>query len=207
VLVALAWCSLTGIGWAQPERPISLFVADVRGAFPFYPDNDEVAAARDLTADLLPGYGVGVDVGAHVYPLRWKLVTFGAGATLLLSRGGRTPEVPEGSSTPALNVSARLRAFSPQLSFNFGHRMGWSYISGGLGAATFRAWREDQDEEEGEATKTINYGGGARWFIREHVAFAVDVRFYAMNPKDPSATTAGHPRMTLAVLSAGLAFR
>ena len=30
--------------------------------------------------------------------------------------------------------------------------------------------------------KTINYGGGARWFAKAHVAFSFDVRFYAINP-------------------------
>ena len=25
---------------------------------------------------------------------------------------------------------------------------------------------------------TINYGGGARWFAKKHMAFSLDVRFY-----------------------------
>ena len=33
-----------------------------------------------------------------------------------------------------------------------------------------------------EPLNTINYGGGARWFIKPHVAFSFDVRFYAINP-------------------------
>jgi hypothetical protein len=104
-------------------------------------------------------------------------------------------------------VEARLTALSPQLSINFGHRMGWSYLSGGIGTATYRAWRDDLPEEEGESTRTINYGGGARWFLNEHLAFAVDLRFYAMNPTEASATAAGHPRMTLVVVSAGVSLR
>ena len=33
-----------------------------------------------------------------------------------------------------------------------------------------------------EPLKTINYGGGARWFTKTHLAFSFDVRFYAINP-------------------------
>jgi hypothetical protein len=184
------------------------FVVDARGAIPFLPDTPGVAEPRETSAELMPGYGWGFDVGAHVYPFRWKAITFGVGASYHRSRGGATPDALEGESEPAgPTVHARLTAFSPQLSFNFGHRMGWSYISGGLGRATFRAWREDLAEEEGESTKTINYGGGARWFTSERVAFSLDLRFYAMNPKIPSEKTTGHPRLTLVVASVGVSFR
>jgi hypothetical protein len=39
------------------------------------------------------------------------------------------------------------------------------------------------------------------------VAFTVDLRFYAMNPKEASEATAGHPRMTIVVASIGASFR
>jgi hypothetical protein len=194
--------------WSQPPDPVPRFVIDARGAIPIYPDSDGVAVPRDLSASAMPAFGLGLDVGAHLYPFRWKAITFGFGASYLTSRGGHTPEVPEGgTATPEPRVEARLTAFSPQLSFNFGHRLGWSYLSGGLGAATFRAWREDRPEEDGEATKTLNYGGGARWFLNPRLAFSLDLRFYAMNPLDASEATAGHPRMTLMVATAGVSFR
>jgi hypothetical protein len=193
---------------AQTAERITGFVVDVRGAIPLYPTEDAVAAPRSTEGGLLPSFGLGVEVGAHVYPLRGRVVALGVGASFHVSRGGRTPSVPNGSSAPAgPTVQARLTAFSPQLSINFGHRMGWSYLSGGIGQATFRAWRDDLPEEDGASTKTINYGGGARWFLNERVAFAVDLRFYAMNPIETSATALGHPRMTRAVVSAGLSLR
>ena len=55
--------------------------------------------------------------------------------------------------------------------------------------------------------KTINYGGGARWFAKKHVAVAFDVRFYAIDPQEATATRPGYPRMTLMALSGGIAIR
>ena len=39
--------------------------------------------------------------------------------------------------------------------------------------------RLDADQQRVE---TINYGGGARWFIKPRLAFSIDVRFYAVSP-------------------------
>lgn len=193
---------------AQPQLPISPFVVDLRGTIPFYPNDQPIADARDTLSELMPNYGWGIDVGAHVYPFRWKVITFGIGASFHQSRGGRTPAEPEDpDEEQGPTVNTRYKAFSPQVSFNFGHRMGWSYLSGGIGRSTFRAWREDLDEEAGESVKTINYGGGGRWFINRRVAFSVDLRFYAINSQEPSEAATGHPRMTFASASVGISVR
>jgi hypothetical protein len=57
-----------------------------------------------------------------------------------------------------------------------------------------------------ERIKTINYGGGARWFIKPHVAFSFDVRFYAINPSSSGAFAAS-PRTTLVVIGAGVSVK
>jgi hypothetical protein len=193
---------------ADPQRPIGPFVVDVRGALPRYPATDAIASPRGLTVSDLPTFGWGLDIGAHVYPLRGRVVTLGLGASLLLSRRGRMPESPAGASSvvdPA--VTTRLSAFSPQVSFNFGRGGGWSYLSGGIGRSTLTVSRADLVDEEGEGVKTINYGGGARWFTGDHVAVTFDLRFYAINPQEATAAAAGHPRLTQVVLSAGVSFR
>lgn len=193
---------------AQPTGPVGGYVVDVRGSVPFFPTEVDVAAPRELSSAELPAWGVGLEVGAHAYPLRWKGFALGLGASALWTRRTRRPEVPEGSAgDPGPAVTSRLEAFSPQVSFNFGHRMGWSYISGGLGRATLSVSREDRPEEAGEAVKTINYGGGARWFTRDRLAVSLDLRLYAMNPQPATARTAGHARHTVVVLNAGIAFR
>jgi hypothetical protein len=197
-----------GTALAQPPRPIGGFIVDVRGSVPFFPTDADVAEPRELPAADLPAWGLGLEVGAHVYVLRSKGFALGLGASTLWARRTQTPETPEGSAADAgPAVTSRLTAFSPQVSFNFGHRMGWSYISGGVGRATLSVSRDDRPEETGEAVKTINYGGGARWFTRDRLAVSLDLRLYAMNPQVPTARTAGHARHTVVVLNAGIAFR
>lgn len=190
------------------QEPIGRFVVDLRGAVPVFTGDQSIAPPRDLPESALPGFGVGLDVGAHVYPVRWGVMTLGVGASLLVARGSKALEPEEGASFAAAPpVTTKITAFSPQVSFNFGTRQGWSYISGGIGRATLAVSRDDRPEDEGEATKTINYGGGARWFLNDHVAFTVDGRFYAMNPVEPSDLTAGHARLTVFVLSVGVSFK
>ncbi len=193
---------------AQPPLPITGFVVDARGAIPFLPNNNSIAGPRETTAEQMPGLGLGIDVGAHVYPFRWKVITFGFGGSYHMSQASKTPPTLEGATSPSgPTVNSRFQALAPQLSLNFGHRMGWSYLSGGIGRATFRSWRADLPEDEGESTRTLNYGAGARWFVNDHLAFSVDLRFYAMNPVEPSATAIGHARMTFAVGAVGVSFR
>jgi hypothetical protein len=208
-VLAIVAPAAAGTALAQPAGPIGGFVVDIRGSVPFYPTDADVAAPRELSAAELPAWGTGIEVGAHAYPLRWHGFALGLGATTLWTRRTRRPEAPEGAAAgnagPA--VTSRLTAFSPQVSFNFGHRMGWSYLSGGLGRAALSISREDRTEEAGEAVKTINYGGGARWFTRDRLAVSLDLRLYAMNPQPPTARTAGHARHTVVVLNAGIAFR
>ena len=54
--------------------------------------------------------------------------------------------------------------------------------------------------------KTINYGGGARWFIKAHLAFSFDVRFYAINPGS-AYTFSQSPRTRLLVVGAGVSVK
>ena len=91
-------------------------------------------------------------------------------------------------------MNSRFAAISPQVSFNFGARDGWSYISGGIGWSTFTAERQDEPLPDPESRiKTINYGGGARWFAKKHLAVSMDLRFYAVNPQLPTSLT---PRLS-----------
>jgi hypothetical protein len=61
------------------------------------------------------------------------------------------------------------------------------------------------DAESG--TKTINYGGGARWFFKKHLAANFDIRFYAVNPQLATATRPGYPRMTIMAWVGGISIR
>ena len=103
----------------------------------------------------------------------------------------------------------RFQSLGSQLSFNFGSGTGWSYISGGIGTSTWSLQPTGTAEtpQDTERLKTINYGGGARWFAQPHLAFSFDVRFYAVNPGSPSLGLPGSPRATLLIIGAGVSVK
>jgi Outer membrane protein beta-barrel domain len=205
-------CSLTllltaaGTAAAQGSEPIGLFAADVRVTFPKYKQTESVATALGVDTLDLPTRGLGLVFGAHVYPLRKGVVTLGLGAELMASRRNRTQETAAG--TVAQTVQTRFSSFSPQISLNFGAKQGWSYISGGLGWGRFTTELESAPLPDADGrVKTINYGGGARWFVNDHVAVSLDLRFYAVNPQEASLGRPAFPRMTILAFSAGLALK
>jgi len=57
-----------------------------------------------------------------------------------------------------------------------------------------------------EKLKTINFGGGARWFIKPRLAFSFDVRFYAINPGTADLYP-GTPRTRLLIIGAGMSLK
>lgn len=189
-------------------QPIPRFVVDARGVFPRFKQNPAIAEGINVTAANLPTHGLGLVIGAHWYPLHMGRVTLGVGGELLRTRASRTLQPATSDAKPGPTVKTRLSALSPQVSFNFGKQNGWSYISGGIGRATFTTEREDAPlPAAGSGSKTINYGGGARWFARKHLALSLDLRFYTINPQDASAGRPAVPRMTLVMLSAGASFK
>jgi hypothetical protein len=60
---------------------------------------------------------------------------------------------------------------------------------------------------DSERLKTLNYGGGARWFAKSHLAFSLDVRFYALNPGSVYLDFPHSPRTTLLVIGAGISVK
>jgi hypothetical protein len=192
-----------------PEEPIGLFVVDARGTFARFKGAATVAQSLGVDTTDLPTRGLGLVVGGHVYPLRTRLVALGVGGDLLLrARGSRTlpPETEDGPDGPT--IVTRMTAVSPQVSLNFGRKDGYSYISGGLGSASFTTEVEESPLADAEVRpRTINYGGGARWFTKKHLAFSLDLRFYAIRPQEETTERPGFPRMTVMVFSAGISAR
>jgi len=191
---------------AQDPGPIGPFVIDIRGSFVNVGQDTEFAANRDLGPAQLASSGIGLDIGGHVYPLRWRAITFGLGVSALFTSPSRTPGMddpdPDGPT-----VNTRFTAFSPQLSFNFGDGDGWSYLSGGLGTSRMAVYVEQPTEPEQRRAGTLNYGGGARWFVRPGLAFSFDVRIFAISPLDETDTEPESPRMSRVAVSAGVSFK
>jgi hypothetical protein len=193
----------------EPPPKIGPFAIDLQGTIPRFPsDSDQLAQSRGLVVNELPGTGLGLHTGAHVYLLTWKAVTFGLGVDLTLARAHQqAPQI--GENTFARAVTERFTHVAPQLSFNFGDGDGWSYISGGIGTSTWSVVPDGQlaKDPDVERLKTINYGGGARWFIKRHLAFSFDVRFYAVDPSTPILQLPNGPRTTLLIMGAGISVK
>jgi hypothetical protein len=192
----------------DPPPPIGPFVVDVHASFPGFPsDSQELAASRGVTnVASLPGRGLGAQVGAHFYFARWKALTFGIGGEVMVARASSTPA--EGSSG-LIPMEERLVSATPQLSFNFGSGHGWSYLSGGIGRSVWALHETglEPSAADVEPLLTFNYGGGARWFIKKHVAFSLDARFYEVKPGTPIDPLPGSPQMQLFIVAAGISLK
>ena len=189
-----------------PQEPIGLYVIDLQGSLVPFSRNVELAENRELNPPDTPGAGAGYQVGAHVYPFRWHIITFGIGASFHSSladqRPGERSPNPDGPT-----LRKRFTAVAPQLSFNFGGRDGWSYLSGGIMPARLSLFPLNTESPEQKTSGTLNYGGGVRWFINDRVAFSIDLRLYAISPIEQVGDTPGSPRMTQMTLNVGASFR
>jgi hypothetical protein len=122
----------------------------------------------------------------------------GIGAGVLRARG--TASVDGGEEIVAL-----VTVLAPEVSFNFGSGMGWSYVGAGagFGQMTTRVRGVDDSVARGSSGRvtTVNAGAGARWFSSRRLAFGFDVRYYRI------AAGEGTPVTSLLVVSAGLSLR
>ena len=137
-IVLLAALLIARPGAAQDPPPkIGPLVIDVQGTIPQFPgDDQQLADSRGLLLRELPGRGLGLHTGAHVYLLTWKAVTFGLGADVTVARShAKSRQIATDVFGRA--STERLTHVAPQLSFNFGDGEGWSYLSGGIGTSTW----------------------------------------------------------------------
>ena len=199
LLVALV-CIAPVRAMAQAREPLRGVVADLRLVSATLPS--ALGWTPSLPAGaVVPGRSFGVDGGAHVFVGPGRYRRLGLGVTGLVSQGRST------GLAPAPTVTTRLIAAAPHVSMNFGHAPGWSHLSLGVGTA-----KVTTDYAGGVAEPTpwgtvIHYGFGGRWFLREHVALSLDLRFWAFTPRPASSTRPSAPATTRFALGAGVAFR
>ncbi len=196
---------------AQQKEPLPKFAADIRGMFARHKVEPDIAKGLGVDNANLPVRSFGLVGGAHVYPLRGRTVALGFGGNIVLARGSRTLETKEDDveqPTKGPTVRRHFRSFSPEISLNFGHRNGWSYISGGFfGRSKLYLDVADAPATDPPYRKTLNYGGGARWFTAEHIALSVDFRWYSVAEQPATTGVVFQPRTTLLVLSGGIAIK
>lgn len=209
-LAAVVHLSSVAAAVAQdPTRePIGRFVADAQAAFPNFPDDESIAAGLGVTAENLPGRGLGLAVGMHFYPARMGKVTLGLGGRLVMSRASSTLEPTTEGGVEGPTVKGYFTALAPEVSLNFGSNEGWSYVSGGVGLAGLTIENEARPvtDADGRLT-TIHYGGGARWFAKPHLAFSFDLRFYRYGAQEATTGRPAYPKGRMIVLAAGISVK
>jgi hypothetical protein len=195
-------------------EPIARYVLDARGTMARFKPLASIGTSLGVDANTtLPTRGFGVMVGAHLYPLRRGSFALGVGGEWLLpTQGSRTAAAATEDGPEGPTVETRIGGLSPQVSLNFGRRKGYSYISGGMGWASLTSEREQTTTSpvtspDDDRRRAMNYGGGARWFAKKHLAFSLDLRFYAVSAREATATVPEYPSMTVMVFSAGVSIR
>ena len=195
--------------FAQPAEPIGPFAADLRIVMPRFKEDVGVATALGVASTNLPTRGLGIAGGAHWFPFQMgKLVKLGIGGEILMSGGSKTaePDTEGGGDGPTVNT--HFTSVSPQVSLNFGKRQGWSYLTAGIGWAGFRTELEASPVADSDSNpRVFNYGGGARWFAKEHLAVNLDLRFYAVSAQEAAVRRPAFPSMTLMVISGGISVK
>jgi hypothetical protein len=206
VLALLALVPAAASAQEREREPIAPFAADMRVTLPRYPSDQAIATTLGVTDENLPSRGLGLSFGAHVYPLRGK-VALGVGAEVLMTRASKTLEGDEGAADGP-TVKGRFNAFSPQISLNFGSRRGWSYVSGGIGWGTFTEEVETSPVASPDGRiRTLNYGGGARWFAKEHLAFTFDFRFHRFDAQEAGTGRPAYPKGKMTIISGGISVK
>ncbi len=193
---------------AQQPKPLKPFVFDLRGFYSSLGQDSVTAEQLGVSAASMPGRGPGGVAGLHLYPLRRASFALGLGVEGVLARTRKQDKDATTGDPVGLPITQRMRGFAPQLSLNFGHREGWSYLSAGMGSLSLSTYQGPLAPADPPPTKsTINMGGGARWFNSAHLAFCFDVRFYLTRPQDQTVSYPGRQRSRLVVLSAGIALK
>jgi len=208
VVMLLAACA-DRVAAQEPPPRIPWVVLDLHGTFATFPNDVALADSRGLQQLELPGGNFGIDAAIHLYPLRWRAVTFGIGGQVTAARSHSTPDPSASPSLGLRPVTEKFVSAAPQLSLNFGSGHGWSYISVGVGQSQLSIVPDGAEalDADTERLRTVNYGGGARWFVRRHLAFSFDVRVYVIPPGTPTAARPGSPRANLLVIGAGISLK
>lgn len=202
---------------AQTREPLPWLAIDLHAASIGLPTAE--GWIPDVPADApVPDRGWGVSGAATLYPLRVGIFTFGVGAALSsgkaksdsLATTTGSATTTRGRVTPIVRTS--VVHLLPQVSINFGHKLGWSYLSAGLG----RTRVDSSADADGAAPQTrvpaswnqaLNFGGGARWFMKPRLGAGFDVRFVKLGSRGATAVLPSARRTQMITFSAGVSIQ
>jgi hypothetical protein len=154
-------------------------------------------------------------VAATAYPFRVGIMTFGFGVAFSTAQGkSDSLEIIEGSGAAQTTritpiVRTRVTSLIPQVSINFGHKFGWSYLSAGLGrtkvdSSTDAVGTEPPIVVPAAWNQALNFGGGARWFMKRRLGAGFDVRFVKLGSRGATAALPAARRTQMITFSAGI---
>ena len=167
---------------------------------------------------VLPGRALGLSGAATVYPFRIGVITFGVGASMTTAKGkGESLTITSGSGATATTrvtpiVRTGITNLAPQLSINFGHKLGWSYLSAGAGrsrvtSSADAAGASAQIVVPASWNQALNFGGGAKWFMKPRLGASFDMRFVKLMSRSPTATLPSGKRTQMWTISAGISIQ
>jgi hypothetical protein len=162
----------------------------------------------------MPGRGPTLILAAQLIFPRRNVVSLGVGGELLLMRARNTIE-PEDDTVPGPGpavpvgptLTNRWSHMSPQVSLNFGSGDGFSYLTGGLGFSKLTMERDDDPQQPGGRVRTLNYGGGAKWFAKKHLGLTLDLRFYSISAQEAATGRVATSAVRVVVFSGGISLR
>jgi hypothetical protein len=203
---------------AQDGERLPWFAVDLHGASVGLPTAEGWIPVPVIGDTPLPGRGLGFSGGATVYPLRLGNITFGAGVAISAAKGtGESLAITTGSGATEVTVVTPIMRTSvfnviPQLSINFGHKLGWSYLSAGLGTTRVASSMDAVDTSPQVIVpdtwnRAINFGGGARWFMKPHLGAGFDVRFVKLGSRGASGLIPSAKRTQMITFSAGISIQ
>jgi hypothetical protein len=204
--VATMVCAAPATVLGQQHEPLPTFDLDARGFTVRTGQDATTAADLGVATSNLASRLNGFAFGGTYYPLRGKGAAVGVGVEGLFGRGIGSFPSPTGGA--ALAVPTYISGFAGEVSANFGHRNGWSYISVGAGPVRIDSFLGAAPLAEPPGKLTVNFGGGARWFTFPHLAVGFDARFYLEqgNPSDPPFFP-GRGKKRIFVVSGGFSIR
>jgi len=215
-VVGLAFFASSTAFAQSPER-LPKFTIDIHGATVGLPQAEGWVPV--VSADTaLPGRAWGVGAGGTYYPFRLGFVTFGIGANVTTGKGqSESLTIVSGSGSSRTTritpiVRTGITSVTPQVSINFGKKLGWSYLSAGVG----RSKVTSKADAVGTApeivvpeawNQAINFGGGAKWFMKEHLGAGFDVRFVKLGSRSATETVPAAKRTQVWNISVGISIQ
>ena len=214
VVIALLLAAMPAA--AQPAKEkIPLFAIDAHAATVGLPQAEGWVPVVSSDTEL-PGRNWGFGGGATIYPFRLGIITFGVGASILKG-SGESLTITSGSGSTATTrvtpvVHTGVTHLIPQISINFGHKLGWSYLSAGYGRSRVTSSADAVGTTPAQIVPeawnpAINFGGGAKWFMKPHLGASFDARWVKLSSRSADGTLPSAKRTQMWNISAGISIQ